>query len=225
MELSIAIVHHHRLLREALALGLSQHAFPIIHQAADVEKLTDHIEEISPTVLLAEASRPLDECLDGLRRFRSVAPECKVVMLEVPNQDETILACIEVGGVSGYVVEDSSFPDVIKAVRAVSAGESICSPRVANLAFTRISTLADRFYDSPPPAAVSCLTRREQNIIEAIEMGLSNKEIAGELRIGVSTVKNHVHNILDKLKLQDRRSAARYAKEHGLVARHRTHSS
>jgi two-component system, NarL family, nitrate/nitrite response regulator NarL len=61
--------------------------------------------------------------------------------------------------------------------------------------------------------------------MEAIERGLSNKEITGELKIEVSTVKNHVHNILDKLQLQDRGSVARYAKEHGFVARHRTQSS
>jgi len=224
MELSIAIVHHHRLLREALALGLSQNAFPIIHQAHDVEQLTADIEDISPDVLLAEACHPLEKCLDCLRRFRCVAPECKVIMLEVPNQDETILACIEVGGISGYVVEEGSFNDLIRAIRAISAGESICSPRLANLAFTRISTLANRFYDSRT-SEISCLTRREQDIMEAIERGLSNKEIANELKIEVSTVKNHVHNILDKLHLQNRRAAARYAKEHGFVARHQTHAS
>lgn len=224
MELSIAIVHHYRLLREALALGLSQNAFPIIHQARDLEQLTTDIGVINPTVLLAEACRPLDKCLECLRRFRYVAPECKVIMLEVPNQDETILACIEVGGISGYVVEEGSFNDLIRTVRAISAGESICSPRLANLAFTRISTLANRFYDSRT-SEISCLTRREQDIMEAIERGLSNKEIAGELKIEVSTVKNHVHNILDKLHLQNRRSAARYAKEHGFVARHQTHVS
>ncbi len=224
MELSIAIVHHHRLLREALTLGLSQNAFPIIHQARDLEQLTTDIGVINPTVLLAEACRPLDKCLECLRRFRCVAPECKVIMLEVPNQDETILACIEVGGISGYVVEEGSFNDLLRTVRAISTGESICSPRLANLAFTRISTLANRFYDSRT-SEISCLTRREQDIMEAIERGLSNKEIANELKIEVSTVKNHVHNILDKLHLQNRRSAARYAKEHGFVARHQTHAS
>jgi DNA-binding NarL/FixJ family response regulator len=224
MELSIAIAHHHRLLRETLALGLSQHAFPIIHQAHDVEQLTAYIEDITLNVLLVEACHPLDKCLDGLRRFRCVTPECKVVMLEVTNQDEVILACIEIGGISGFVAEDGSFNDLLTAVQAISAGESICSPRLANLAFARISSLANRFYDSRPPT-VSCLTRREQDIMEAIEGGLSNKEIAGELKIEVSTVKNHVHNILDKLHLQNRRSAARYAKEHGFVARHRSHFS
>lgn len=224
MELSIAIVHHHRLLREALALGLSQNALPVIRQVCDIEQLSGDIDHTYPNVVLAEAGRPLEKCLECLSRFRSIAPECKVIMLEVPDHDETILACIEIGGVSGYVVEDGSFDDVIRTVRAVGAGETICSPRLANLAFTRISTLANRFYDSRP-SALSCLTRREQDIMEAIERGLSNKEIAGELKIEVSTVKNHVHNILDKLQLQNRRSAARYAKEHSLVARHRSRFS
>ena len=223
MELSIAIVHHQRLLREALAIGLSQNAFSVVRQVCDIEQLSGDVDHTCPNVVLAEAGRPLEKCLECLSRFRCIVPECKVIMLEVPDHDETILACIEIGGVSGYVVEDGSFDDVIRTVRAVGAGETICSPRLANLAFTRISTLANRFYDSRP--APSCLTRREQDIMEAIERGLSNKEIAGELRIEVSTVKNHVHNILDKLHLQNRRSAARYAKEHGFVARHRSRFS
>ncbi|MBX3347987.1 MAG: response regulator transcription factor [Nitrospira sp.] len=224
MELSIGIVHHHRLLREALVLGLSQNAFPIVHQAHDVEQLVVDMKDVSLDVLLVEACRPLEKYLDCLRRFRRVAPECKVIMLDVPDHDETILACIEIGGISGYVVQEGSFKDLIRTVRAISAGESICSPRLANLAFTRISTLANRFYDVRT-SEIDCLTRREQDIMEAIERGLSNKEIASELMIGVSTVKNHVHNILDKLHLQNRRSAARYAKEHGFVARHRSHRS
>jgi DNA-binding NarL/FixJ family response regulator len=63
------------------------------------------------------------------------------------------------------------------------------------------------------------LTRREQEILLAIEKGWSNKEIAVRLRIEVSTVKNHVHNILEKLELRDRRSAAQYVKERGLSMR------
>lgn len=220
MELSIAIVHHHRLLREALALGLSQNSFPIIHQANDVEQLSDDIKGTNPHILLAESCCPIDKCLDSLRRFRWVVPECKVLMLEVPDHDETILACVEIGGVSGYVVEGSSLEDVFEMVRAVGAGETVCSPRLANLAFSRISMLAGRISNART-SETSCLTRREQDIMAAIERGLSNKEIAGELKIEVSTVKNHVHNILDKLHLQNRRSAAQYAKEHGFVARHR----
>ena len=224
MELSIAIVHRHRLLREALALGLSQNAFPVIRQACDVEELSGDAEDTYPNVVLAEACRPLEKCLECLSRFRCIAPECKVIMLEVPDRDETILACIEIGGVSGYVVEDGSFDDVIRTVRAVCAGETICSPRLANLAFSRISMLSRRIV-SARTSEMGCLTLREQDIMEAIERGLSNKEIAGELKIEVSTVKNHVHNILDKLHLQNRRSAARYAKEHGFVARHRSRFS
>lgn len=220
MELSVAIIHHHRLLRESLALGLSQNAFPVFYQAQNVEQFLSDVAAW-PTVVLAEASSPLEKCLDCISRFRCVAPECKVIMLEVPDYTETILACIEIGGISGYVVENGSFDDVVSAVRAVGDGGSICSPGVANLAFTRLAMLARRI-SSASSSQISCLTRREHDIIETIERGLSNKEIASELKIEISTVKNHVHNILDKLHLQDRRSAARYAKEHGLVARGRS---
>lgn len=223
MELSIAIAHHHRLLREALAFGLSQNAFPVIHQAYDVEQLSVDIDTL-PDVVLAEAICPLDKFLERLSRFRCIAPECKVIMLDVPNDDEMILACVEIGGISGYVVADSSLGDVIRTVRAIGDGETICSPHLANLAFSRISVLASQISNART-SETSCLTRREQDIMEVIERGLSNKEIASALKIEISTVKNHIHNILDKLHLKDRRSAARYAKEHGFVARYRSYFS
>jgi DNA-binding NarL/FixJ family response regulator len=94
--------------------------------------------------------------------------------------------------------------------------EALCSPRIASQAFSRIARLAHQVNESWSGQSPH-LTCREMEIVKSIEEGLSNKEIAVRLHIEVSTVKNHVHNILDKLKLQDRRSAVRFVKGHGLV--------
>ena len=138
-------------------------------------------------------------------------------MLDVPECEETVLACIEIAGAMGYVTKSGSLEDVFHAIQSAMSGETLCPPRVTHLVFARVSELSHQIASTRPHSSKS-LTRREQAIVSAIEKGLSNKEIAVQLGIEVSTVKNHVHNILDKLKQHDRQSAVRYVREHGLHA-------
>ena len=137
-------------------------------------------------------------------------------MIGVPDTEADILSCIEVGGVSGYLTKEGSIGDLINNIKAIMRDEALCSPRIASQAFSRIARLAHQVNESWSGQSPH-LTFREMEIVKSIDEGLSNKEIAVRLHIEVSTVKNHVHNILDKLKLQDRRSAVRFVKGHGLV--------
>ena len=215
---AVAIIHSHRLCREALMLGLAQQdGLTVSLGMPRLDQVFLNPPAVWPDLFLVAIHHPLQDCLAQVRRLQSLRPECKIIMLDVPDSSDAILACIEVGGASGYVLCSGSFDDVVGNIRAVMAGEALCSPRVATLAFSRISALA-RQSNTPFSDHAQCLTRREQGIVELIEKGLSNKEIAVQLGIEVSTVKNHVHNILDKLNLQDRHSAVRYVKERGLTA-------
>jgi len=215
---NVAIVHNNRMFREALSVALTnQEGIAVKWEASGLDQIHTTGEESRPDLFLIEARAPLRTCLEQVRCLQAIVPGCKTIILGVSDTDEAVLACIEIGGASGYVLDDGSFDDVIRNIRAVVAGESVCSPRVANLVFARMSVLsrqANVLWANQPQH----LTHREQDIIESIEKGLSNKEIAIRLGIEVSTVKNHVHNILDKLQLQDRRSAVRYVKEHGPTA-------
>lgn len=141
----------------------------------------------------------------------------KIIVVGVPNREEDILACIESEGAAGYLSVDSTLADLMDNINAVMNGETLCSPRVASLAFDRVSALTRRI-ENGHAGDKTRLTRREAEIVSLIDVGLSNKDIAARLHIEVSTVKNHVHNILDKLKQHDRQSVVRYVKEHGLSA-------
>lgn len=216
-DIRIVIFHSNRLLRESLLLALAQQDGIVVSpEVSGLDQIHADGAEFQSDLFLVEASAPLQICLEQVRCLQTIVPGCKTIMLDVPNTDEAVLACIEIGGASGYVLDNGSFDDVVRNILAVAAGETVCSPHMANLAFARISTLAHQA-NSRRANQPQSLTRREQDIIESIEKGLCNKEIAVRLGIELSTVKNHVHNILDKLKLQDRRSAARYVKEHGLT--------
>jgi len=215
-DIRIVIVHRHCLFREALAMALSQQeGIAVSGETSGLDQIYADGAELQCDVVLIEASTPLQGCLEQARGLQMIMPGCKAIILGVPDTDEAILACIEVGGALGYVLDHGSFDDVVKNIRAVVVGETLCSPRVANLAFARMSVLA-RQANGAECHQPQYLTRREQAIVNAIEKGLSNKEIAVQLGIEVSTVKNHVHNILDKLHLHDRQSVARYVKEHGI---------
>lgn len=117
-------------------------------------------------------------------------------------------------------MEPSPFRTIflVRTIEALAKGETLYSPRVVQMLFSRASALAGHNGASSTDYAGG-LTPRAREIIGLIERGLCNKEIAVHLSIEVQTVKNHVHNILDKLQLQDRREAARYARERGLLAR------
>ncbi len=116
--------------------------------------------------------------------------------------------------VNAYSSVDASLDDLLNNIHAVMRGETVCSPRIASLAFDRMAALSRRVSAVKVSANnEACLTRREAEIAQLIDEGLSNKEIAVRLHIEVSTVKNHVHNILDKLHLHNRYSAVKYLKE------------
>jgi two-component system nitrate/nitrite response regulator NarL len=114
------------------------------------------------------------------------------------------------------LLRDASLKDLMDHARAVASGETPCSPKVAALLFSRLRERARELQRLRALGPVR-LTRRELEIISLIEERLSNKEIACRLKIEVQTVKNHVHNVLEKLEVEGRNAAVRYARERGLL--------
>lgn len=143
----------------------------------------------------------------------------RTIVIGVPDREEDILACIEGVGAAGYLLMDARLDDLLNNIHAVMRGETLCSSPGANLAFNCVTRPARRIDAGQSGTGNGiCLTRRETEIVSLIEAGLSNKEIAVRLDIEVSTVKNHVHNILDKLQLHDRYSAVKHIREQAILA-------
>lgn len=140
-------------------------------------------------------------------------------MIGVPDREEDILACIEGVGAAGYLLMDARLDDLLNNIHAVMRGETLCSSPGANLACNCVTRPARRIDAGQSGTGNGiCLTRRETEIVSLIEAGLSNKEIAVRLDIEVSTVKNHVHNILDKLQLHNRYSAVKHLRDQAILA-------
>jgi len=213
----VAIVHKDGLYRDSLGHCLTQiEPFSVVYSASGVDGMSDALFVGKPDVMIQEFGLCQRREVGWCEALPTALFRIKTIVIGVPDREEDILACIEQDGAAGYLLTSASLHDLLVSINAVMKGETLCSPRVASLAFDRMSTLA-RQVDHVHPLNGGKLTRREAEIVRLIDEGLSNKEIAARLHIEVSTVKNHVHNILDKLHLRNRYSAVKYARAQGLT--------
>jgi two-component system nitrate/nitrite response regulator NarL len=154
-----------------------------------------------PDIVLVDVSQPGAEAT--IRTLLRAVPKCRIVALAVDESDDRAVACAE-AGVSAFVTRHSSLDGLASMLESALAGEVLCSPRLTGALCRRLASLA------AARGGLECinLTTREQQIVLFIEEGMSNKEIARALGIQVATVKNHVHNLLDKLQVCRRGQAA-----------------
>lgn len=200
--LRLFIVAEVRLYREGLAAVLDRHdGISVVGTAAHGENALDRIAELRPSVLLLDLATPSGR--EIIARVTERSPDTRVVVLALPETDGDVLAWAE-AGVAGYVPKDGSLEELLGTVKCVARGETVASPRIVATLFRRVAVLAAQ----SAHAAETRLTVREVQILALIEEGLSNKEIAERLVIELATVKNHVHSILEKLKVRRRAEAA-----------------
>jgi two-component system, NarL family, nitrate/nitrite response regulator NarL len=208
----IIIVSDARLYREGLALSLARDDRVVVVGVADtVASALTCIEDKNPDVALLDFAMP--DALSLPDTIVAAQIPVKVVAFSVAETEDEICVCAE-AGIAGYVGRNGSKEDLIAAVENAVRGEVLCSPRVAASLFRRLAAHVQTTRQRPPEAA---LTSREQDIIALIDRGLSNKEIARQLKISLPTVKNHVHNILEKLQVRRRGAAAALLREAALA--------
>lgn len=194
-----------RFYREGLADLIARHpACSVLGTAANRSETLDRVREFSPDIVLLDAAMP-----DGLVTVTEIAgcaPGVKVVVTALAETALTVLEWAE-AGVAGYVPRDASLSDLIATMERTARGELQCSAQVAAGLLRRLWTLS-RVANERHAGPVAQLTRREQEIMRLIEQGMSNKDIARHLGIGVATAKSHVHHILEKLHVRRRAQAA-----------------
>jgi two-component system nitrate/nitrite response regulator NarL len=198
---TVFIVSDVRLLREGLALSLSRQSLAVADAAGLTISPTD-IAAARPDVVLLDVGTP--GSLAALLALRHALPDLKIVAIAVSDIKQEVVACAE-AGVSGFVSRDGSIQDLVTAVHCAMRNEFLCSPRIAALLFSRAAANGSERSHAPDNSA---LTRREHEIVSLMTQGLSNKEIARQLRIQNATVKNHIHSILAKLQVRRRGEVA-----------------
>jgi two-component system nitrate/nitrite response regulator NarL len=204
-----------RLYRDGIADSLGSDArFRVVGSAASLDEARQQLGRLErpPNAALVDVGVP--EGADAARAVLSAWPETNVVALAVQDIDEDVVLWAE-AGVSGLVSWDATLPELLDTVEAAASGNAITSPTVTAALLRRVAALAG----TSAPESQRALTRREREIVRLIGGGLSNKEIACELRIELPTVKNHVHNILEKLRVGSRRDVVAAARSRGELTR------
>ena len=208
---SLLILHRNRLFRESLAVALGDAVTRVI-SVGNVSELDTYRHEAPPDIAILDIRLSDCEGLKTASSLRSLYPETKIIVLGVREEESEILACFEQVRAAAYLLENASLEELLNNLRAVMLGEVHCSPRATAFLVSRISKNGAHAAPNRADERLNSLTPRESEIVRLIDAGFSNKEIAGRLFIEVQTVKNHVHNILGKLKVHGRREAALFSR-------------
>jgi DNA-binding NarL/FixJ family response regulator len=201
-----------RLYGDGLAhLLAGEQGIEVVGTGTESRELIAQVARLEPDVVLLDPALP-----DGMKAIRELALGLEVRVIAVGcREDVEMIACAE-AGVSGFLTPDASLADLVASIHGAGEGELHCSPKLAHALLRRVTALASgRPLDGP----AGSLTMRELEVVRLIDRGLSNKQIALELEIELSTVKHHVHHILEKLEVARRGEAVARLRQQGLLQR------
>jgi DNA-binding NarL/FixJ family response regulator len=191
-----------RLYRDGLASTLSAHSHLRVDgtAATSVETLRA-VRDLLPDIVIVDVS--FDDALGLIRSLRSESSRSRILAFAIQEDISTILNYASAGA-DGFVTANGSLAQLVEAIERTSAGELLCSPRIAAQLLREAAHQAGGVFSH---TADRILTGREQQVFSLLKQGCSNKEIAKELTIAEATVKNHVHHLLEKLHVTTRGQA------------------
>jgi two-component system, NarL family, response regulator LiaR len=213
-DIRVLVVDDHDLFREGLRTLLEEDGVQVLGEARSGEEALGMVEELAPEIVLMDLDMPGMGGVEATRQISGVAPLTRVVVLTISDDDADVMDAI-LAGACGYLLKDSSVPDLLRGIAAASVGESLISPTIAAKMLQRI-----RAGSAVPEAAETVrteLSEREIEVLKLIAGGKNNAEIASDLYVSSKTVKNHISNILTKLQISNRIQAAVYAVKSGLA--------
>lgn len=199
----VLVVEDHQIVRQGLVALLSvADDVEVVGQASDGVEAIKEFEARQPDITLMDLRLPKLSGVEAIQRVRLRYPNARFIVLTTYDGDEDIYRALQAGA-RAYLLKGMSVDVLLSTIKSVHAGKSIIPPAIAQ-------KLAERMATEP-------LTQREQEVLEQIVKGKSNKEIGAELGVSEATVKTHINNLLGKLGVEDRTQAATAAIQRGLV--------
>lgn len=212
--LRIVVVDDHVILRDGIVSILkAQPDFEVVGVAGSVAGALEAAQDSSPDVILMDYGLPDGNGLEATKEILASQPQINIVLLTVHEEDEILFAAVR-SGAKGYLLKNVSAKDLLAKLRGLSQGDAAFLPAQTGRI---LSEFARTEPAQPSEESVIPLTDRELEVLQLVVNGSSNQEIGAQLQISVHTVKNHLHHILEKLQVENRRQAARAAVQKGLV--------
>jgi NarL family two-component system response regulator LiaR len=210
----ILIADDHPLLREALCqVFSSQKDMEIVGQAGNGEEAINLASQLKPDILVMDIMMPKFDGLEASRQIKKINPNTAILILTAYDDDNYVLGLLEAGA-TGYLMKSAKGQDLVEAVRAIRAGESVLHPKI-------IEKLIKQAMVKPVETAEhklkEVLSDRETEMLKLLATGMSNKEIAEKLCLSLRTVKAHMSNIFTKMNVASRSEALVEALRKGLL--------
>jgi NarL family two-component system response regulator LiaR len=212
-KIRVLIVDDHQVVREGLRTILSMEPdIELLDEAKDGFEAVKKALDLAPDVVLMDLAMPGKNGIEAIREIKGKKPGIRILVLTSFSEDDLVFSAIEAGAL-GFLLKDTTSETLVHAVRVVNRDEPSLHPEVLRKLMKSKSPKAE--LDEP----VVNLTRREQQVLDLLAKGLSNKEIADQLVLSELTIRSHVSSILAKLNQENRTQAALYALRRGLVTK------
>jgi NarL family two-component system response regulator LiaR len=210
-EIRVLIADDHDVVRRGVrSLMDLEDDLVVVAEASDGLEAVEAAQATHPDIVILDLEMPHLDGVGAIPKILDASPSAKILVLTSFASDDRVFPAIRAGAM-GYLLKDSSPEELLQAIRDVDRGESSLHPFIARKLLEEISQPSDK------PRSPDPLTAREVEVLRLIALGLGNQDIADELVISRSTVRNHVSAILGKLHLANRTQAALYALRSGIA--------
>ncbi|MGE1010010.1 response regulator [Bacillus cereus] len=207
MKIKLLLVEDHHIVRRGLVFFLkTREEFEIVGEAENGEDALTFVRTERPDVVLMDLSMPKMDGIEATKQIKQYDETIKILILSSFSEQDYVLPALEAGA-DGYQLKEVQPEQLVASIIAIYEGNANFHPKVTPALLGRSAVKKENPF--------SMLTKREQEVLQEIAKGRSNKEIAAELHITEQTVKTHVSNILAKLEVDDRTQVALYAVKHG----------
>ncbi len=211
----VLIADDHAIVREGTRRFLEQEDdLDVIGEAADGEEAVRMTLSMKPDVVIMDIAMPNVDGIEATKRIKQQAPGTTVLILSAYDDDQFVFSLLEAGA-AGYLLKSVRGNELIDAIRAVHAGESVLHPSIARKVLNRFTETASG--DPRKQKAAEILTDREIEVLQLATQGSSNQEIADKLFLSLRTVQSHLNHIFNKLQVSSRTEAVVRALKEGWV--------
>lgn len=207
--INVLLADDHTIVREGIrSLLEARKEIKVVGEASTGKEAVEKAGEIRPDIVIMDISMPILNGLEATRQIRRLYPECKVLVLTMHENRESVRQILKAGAI-GYVIKKSAAGQLFNAIDAVNRGEAFFSPTISKM------LLEDYLEETDSPDEI--LSSRETEVLQLVAEGHTNKEIADLLFISVKTVEGHKDNIKKKLGIYNQAGLIKYAIGKGMI--------